>query len=161
MRLRRPWTRRRERLSCARNDEQITPPPGSAPARRRRQASPLANQRSRSTREPFVAFVVRRLDLADRLLLRVGEVNAGAPDHVLAEALARRAAVSQSKSLRSQHRNRSLARCIEAILHALSTGIPGITVVGPLFQLPHLLHRLFVRYREPKPVRKKPFRPLR
>src|ERR1043166_1294144 len=36
-------------------------------------------------REPFVALVVRRLDLADRLLLRVGEIDAGAPDHVLAE----------------------------------------------------------------------------
>src|ERR1043166_9018409 len=36
-------------------------------------------------REPFVALVVRRLDLADRLFLRVGEVDALAPDHVLAE----------------------------------------------------------------------------
>src|SRR5665213_3983253 len=36
-------------------------------------------------REPFEALVVRRLQPADRLFLAVGEVDAGAPHHVLAE----------------------------------------------------------------------------
>src|SRR5262249_59789627 len=38
-------------------------------------------------REPLVAFVVGGLDPADRLLLAVGDVEAGAPDHVLANLL--------------------------------------------------------------------------
>src|SRR5215472_2904861 len=38
-------------------------------------------------REPFVALVVRGLDPADRFLLGIGEIDAGAPDHVLAELL--------------------------------------------------------------------------
>ena len=38
-------------------------------------------------REPLVALVVRGLELADRFLLAVREVDAGAPDHVLAELL--------------------------------------------------------------------------
>src|SRR5689334_7217909 len=38
-------------------------------------------------REPLVALVVRGLDLALGLLGRVGEIEAGAPDHVLAELL--------------------------------------------------------------------------
>src|SRR5262245_24000208 len=38
-------------------------------------------------REPLVALVVRRLDPANGFLLAVGEVEAGAPDHVLAELL--------------------------------------------------------------------------
>src|SRR5712672_561687 len=36
-------------------------------------------------REPFVALVMRRLEAADRLFLGVGEIDAGAPDHVLTE----------------------------------------------------------------------------
>src|SRR5438045_691330 len=36
-------------------------------------------------REPFVALVMRRFEAADRLFLAVGEVDAGAPDHVLPE----------------------------------------------------------------------------
>src|SRR5437763_10431246 len=36
-------------------------------------------------REPFVALVMRRLETADRLFLGVGEIDAGAPDHVLPE----------------------------------------------------------------------------
>src|SRR5262249_58683779 len=38
-------------------------------------------------REPLVALVMRRLDPSDRLFLRVGEIEAGAPNHVLAELL--------------------------------------------------------------------------
>src|SRR5262249_61211543 len=38
-------------------------------------------------REPFVALVVRGLDAPDRLRLAVGEIDAGAPDHVLPELL--------------------------------------------------------------------------
>src|SRR5882757_7119426 len=38
-------------------------------------------------REPLVAFVMRRLDALDRLFLAGGEIEAGAPDHVLAELL--------------------------------------------------------------------------
>src|SRR5712664_3831961 len=38
-------------------------------------------------REPLVALVVRRLDAALGLLGRVGEIEPGAPDHVLAELL--------------------------------------------------------------------------
>ena len=38
-------------------------------------------------REPLVALVVRRLDTTDRLLLGAGEIEAGAPDHILAELL--------------------------------------------------------------------------
>src|SRR4051812_30918142 len=38
-------------------------------------------------REPLVAFVVRRLDAADRLLLVARQIEAGAPDHVLAQLL--------------------------------------------------------------------------
>src|SRR5207248_8839016 len=36
-------------------------------------------------REPFVALVMRRFEAADRLFLGVGEIDAGAPGHVLAE----------------------------------------------------------------------------
>src|SRR4051794_41151779 len=36
-------------------------------------------------RKPLVALVMRRFELADRLFLAVGEVDAGTPDHVLPE----------------------------------------------------------------------------
>src|SRR6516162_10782369 len=36
-------------------------------------------------REPFKALVMRRLEPADRLFTAVGQIDAGAPDHVLAE----------------------------------------------------------------------------
>src|SRR5258707_11724724 len=39
-------------------------------------------------REPLVALVVRGLDLARRFRFAVGEIDAGTPDHVLAELLA-------------------------------------------------------------------------
>src|SRR6185312_3238392 len=35
-------------------------------------------------REPLVALVMRRLDAAHRLLLALGEIYPGAPDHILA-----------------------------------------------------------------------------
>src|ERR1700722_2284362 len=38
-------------------------------------------------REPFKALVMRRLEPADRLFTAVGQIDAGAPDHVLAELL--------------------------------------------------------------------------
>ena len=38
-------------------------------------------------REPFKPFVVRRLKPADRFLATVGKIDAGAPNHVLAEFL--------------------------------------------------------------------------
>src|SRR5580704_7913212 len=59
-------------------------------ARRRAGAAPgatvlvgVADKAER--REPFVALVMRRFEAADRLFLAVGEIDAGAPDHVLAE----------------------------------------------------------------------------
>src|SRR5260370_877253 len=67
------------------------PPLGEARHRRRRTGGApgaaffvgVAHEAER--REPFETLVVRRFQPADRLFLAVGEVDAGARDHVLAE----------------------------------------------------------------------------
>src|SRR5712664_3990548 len=62
-------------------------------------------------REPLVALVVRRLELADGLLLAAREIDAGAPDHVLAELL--RAAVPLAGGVIGAHHVVQYLRAVE------------------------------------------------
>ena len=52
-------------------------------------------------REPFVALVMRRFAFPDRRLLRIGEIDAGAPDHVFTEL--RRPIVAMTRVMKCAH----------------------------------------------------------